>query len=323
MRFLIFLLICLNLNAKEPSLREQISQMIMVGVKDSGTKTLLSDAGYGRFGGVFISENSVKNKANLKSLTKSLKQKQSKILIAVAEQGGDESLLKKLGYESMSLRDVANSLDINLAKELFLKRANALKELGINVNLAPTADLYGDSFGKNSAKTSLYALVFIDSMKEAGVISAIKHFPGQCDIHSNTCLLAKETLSPFQNAINSGILAIVVGKFYVDNIDDKNPALFSNIITDKLLRDELGFNGVVFSVDFKNLNSIPLKERIVRFINAGGDVILFSDFYISDRKSAELITQHIIDAVNEKRITKDRIRASYERIMKLKGEIKD
>ena len=115
----------------------------------------------------------------------------------------------------------------------------------------------------------------------------------------------------------------MVGHLFVNGIDEDNPATLSKKIITDLLRNELKFNGVVISDDMlmKGVGDETLAQKVVKFINAGGDILLFSEFKINNQRTADLITQIIIDAVNEKKISKERIDASYKRIMALKAKL--
>ncbi|MGG7048062.1 MULTISPECIES: glycoside hydrolase family 3 N-terminal domain-containing protein [unclassified Campylobacter] len=346
-KILIFsLFMCLNLSAAEPTLRAMVAQMVMVGfngssLNETSVKVMISDAGYSRFGGVMLLGRNIKDKAGLKALTLAIKNKAPNLFIAIDEEGGKVSRLGGLGVKFISAKEVGETLDIKQAHELYLKMGKILKELGINMNFAPVVDLHSDAspiigkkeraFSANGAKVSLYANTFIDAMGANGIISVMKHFPGhgnsESDSHKDKSVvkLTRDALLPYRDAISQGrALAIMSGHLYVSNLDDKNPATLSHITINSLLRTELGFGGVVISDDMlmKGVGTEPLKEKIFKFINAGGDILLFSEFNLDGRKSAELVKQHIIDLVNEKRISKERIETSYKRIMSLKKLIK-
>lgn len=337
----------LNLNATEISLRAKASQMVMVGfngtgMKDASFRAMLSDIGYGRFGGVMLLGRNIQNKNQLKDLTKAIKQKDSKIFIAIDEEGGNITRMKdaSFGDPYPSAREVGMTLDIKQAAEIYDKMAYELKQSGININFAPVVDLHDDhspvigakerAFSENASKVIFYSNAFTDAFKKERIITTLKHFPGHGnskeDSHKSKSevTLTKEALLPYKDAINTNrARLIMVGHLYVKELDEANPATLSKKIIGELLRGELKYNGVVISDDMlmKGVGDEPLKEKIIKFINAGGDILLFSEFKIGDRRTAELVVQHIIDAVNEKKISKERIDASYKRIMELKSAI--
>lgn len=341
---LFFMVFALNLEAKEPSLRDKISQMIMVGfhgqsTKDSNTRAMLSDLSYARFGGVMLLGRNIANKAQLKALTKEIKSRQKGVFIAIDEEGGNISRLKdsSFGDGFLSAYDVGNSLDINEATAMYEKIAKNLNEYGINMNFAPVVDLHSDSspiigakkraYSDNAQKVSLYADIFMDALDKFKVVSVLKHFPGHGnskeDSHKDKTYskLTKEELLPYKNAIKSNrAKAVMIGHLYVTNLDEKNPATLSRIIITALLREELGFNGVVISDDMlmRGVGDDVLKDQIIKFINAGGDILLFSEFKIGEKRTADVVYEHIKNAINEEKISVKSIDESYKRIKKLK-----
>ena len=137
-------------------------------------------------------------------------------------------------------------------------------------------------------------------------------------------MLSKDALLPYKDAISTGRAQIImVGHLFVKGIDEDNPATLSKKIITDLLRNELKFNGVVISDDMlmKGVGDEALAQKVVKFINAGGDILLFSEFKINNQRTADLVTQIIVDAVNEKKISKERIDVSYKRIMALKAKL--
>ena len=131
-------------------------------------------------------------------------------------------------------------------------------------------------------------------------------------------------LKPYFDAVRKNeVKMIMVGHIYLMQRDTELPASLSPAIIDGLLRGELKFDGVVISDDMLmgGLKDFTLQEKVINFINAGGDVMLFSDYKIDGRRTAELVTQLVVDAVGAKQIPKERIEESYERIMKLKNSL--
>ncbi|QKF61351.1 glycoside hydrolase family 3 N-terminal domain-containing protein [Campylobacter curvus] len=350
MKFKILATLCflvLNLCAADVSLRAKASQMVMVGfngtsTKDASVRAMLSDVGYERFGGVVLLGRNVKDKAQLQTLTKAIKDKNPKIFIAIDEEGGNVTRMKdaSFGGPYPSAKEVAATLDIKQAAEIYEQMADELKQSGINVDLAPVVDLHDEAspiigakeraFSENASKVIFYANAFMDAFKRDGIITTLKHFPGHGDSKEDShkskseVVLTKEALLPYRDAISTNRAKfIMVGHLYVKELDEANPATLSKKIIGDLLRGEFKYDGVVISDDMlmKGAGDGPLKEKIIKFINAGGDILLFSEFKIGERRTAELVVQYILDAINENKISKERIDESYKRIMALKAAL--
>ena len=332
---------------EKPTLRKMIAQMIMVGFNGSDPKTAkeaVSEAKYQRFGGVMMLGKNISDKKNLTALSSAFKEAQEGIFIAIDEEGGWVTRFKdKEGFETfISAQKVAKTLDLGAAGELYGKMAQQLKDVGVNVNFAPVVDVLnpkstiigsrGRAFSADIDEVSLYASEFMRASQARGVIAAMKHFPGHGNVEadSHTAKVVIENfdygeLKPYFDAVRKNeAKMIMVGHIYLMQRDSELPASLSPVIIDGLLRGELKFDGVVISDDMLmgGLKDFTLQEKVINFINAGGDVMLFSDYKIDGRRTAELITQLVVDAVGAKQIPKERIEESYERIMKLKNSIK-
>ena len=324
-----------------------IAQMIIVGFNGSDPKTAkeaVSEAKYQRFGGVMMLSKNISDKKNLTALTSAFKEAQEGIFIAIDEEGGLVTRFKdKEDFETfISAQKVAKTLDLGAAGELYGKMAQQLKDVGVNVNFAPVADVLnpkstiigsrGRAFSTDIDEVSLYASEFMRASQARGVIAAMKHFPGhgnvEADSHTAKVVIEKfdyTELKPYFDAVRKNeAKMIMVGHIYLMQRDTELPASLSPAIIDGLLRGELKFDGVVISDDMLmgGLKDFTLQEKVINFINAGGDVMLFSDYKIDGRRTAELVTQLVVDAVGAKQIPKERIEESYERIMKLKSGLK-
>ena len=331
---------------EKPTLRKMIAQMIMVGFNGSDPKTAkeaVSEAKYQRFGGVMMLGKNISDKTNLMALTSAFKEAQEGIFIAIDEEGGRVTRFKdKEGFETfISAQKVAKTLDLGAAGELYGKMAQQLKDVGVNVNFAPVVDVLnpkstiigsrGRAFSADMDEVSLYASEFMRASQSRGVIAAMKHFPGHGNVEadSHTAKVVIENfdygeLKPYFDAVRKNeAKMIMVGHIYLMQRDSELPASLSPAIIDGLLRGELKFDGIVISDDMLmgGLKDFTLQEKVINFINAGGDVMLFSDYKIDGRRTAELVTQLVVDAVGAKQIPKERIEESYERIMKLKNSL--
>ncbi|MDO5046060.1 glycoside hydrolase family 3 N-terminal domain-containing protein [Campylobacter sp.] len=331
---------------EKPTLRKMISQMIMVsfsGATPTEAKDAISDAKYRRFGGVMLLGKNIKDKQTLIKLTSEFKTAQKDIFIAIDEEGGDITRLKdKEGFKTfISAAKVAKSLDLLEAKELYKNMAVQLKEAGINLNFAPVVDVLNPvspiiasksrAFSENIDEVSLYASEFLDAFNEVGVLTTLKHFPGhgsaEMDSHNEKTVIENfnyDELKPYYDAIKKDqARLIMISHVYLNEEDSKNPASLSPKIINELLRKKLKFQGVVISDDMLmgGLKGFSLEQKVINFINAGGDILLFSDFRINGQRTAQYITQIVVDAVSQNKISKERIKESYERIMSLKKSL--
>ena len=255
----------------------------------------------------------ISDKKNLKALTSAFKEAQEGIFIAIDEEGGRVTRFKdKEDFETfISAQKVAKTLDLGAAGELYGKMAQQLKDVGVNVNFAPVADVLnpkstiigsrGRAFSADIDEVSLYASEFMRASQSRGVIASMKHFPGhgnvEADSHTAKVVIENfdyDELKPYFDAVRKNeAKMIMVGHIYLMQRDAELPASLSPAVIDGLLRGELKFDGVVISDDMLmgGLKDFTLQEKVINFINAGGDVMLFSE-------------------------------ESYERIMKLKNSIK-
>ena len=145
-------------------------------------------------------------------------------------------------------------------------------------------------FGYTPGVVASHGVAVVKAMAAAGVDATAKHFPGLGRVTGNTDLTAGVTdlqttatdpyLTPFAAAIKAGIPFVMMSTAVYPRIDPANPAAFSHRIVTTLLRDRLGFDGVVISDDVggaAQVASIPVGERAVRFVAAGGDIVLTVD----------------------------------------------
>lgn len=208
-----------------------------------------------------------------------------------------------------------------------------LASLGINVNLAPVCDVSTDpadfinarAFGQDAQATSEYVRTVVEQMKTDGMGMVLKHFPGygsNVDTHTG---IAQDTrpieqfrqsdFLPFAAGIETGAQAILVCHNIVACMDDTLPASLSPAVHD-VLRDELGFDGVVMTDDLVMQAITDYTgdaDAAVLAVQAGNDMLISSDF----------VTQYnaVLAAVEDGTITADRIRESAVRVVHWKIEL--
>lgn len=259
------------------------------------------------------------------------------MLIGVDEEGGTVTRVSSYSafrpgrFQSPQALFAAGGLD-RITDDTAEKDA-LLASLGINVNLAPVCDvstnpadfIYARAFGQDAAATSEYIRTVIGQMQTDGMGMVLKHFPGygsNADTHTG---IAQDTrpieqfrevdFLPFSAGIDAGAQAVLVCHNIVACMDDTLPASLSPAVHD-ILRDELGFDGVVMTDDLVMQAITDYTgdaDAAVLAVQAGNDMLISSDF----------VTQYnaVLTAVEDGTIDADRIRESAVRVVRWKMQL--
>jgi beta-N-acetylhexosaminidase len=163
----------------------------------------------------------------------------------------------------------------------------------LSVQLGPSNLAVGVSrrtFGTEPGAVGSGVLAFTDGLSRAGIAAAVKHFPGLGQVRANTDHTANvrdtttdgdsASIEPFRRAITAGVPVVMVSSAVYTRIDATQPAAFSRPVVTDLLRTQLGFAGVVISDDLGRavaVAAVPAAQRAVRFVAAGGDLVLTVD----------------------------------------------
>jgi beta-N-acetylhexosaminidase len=264
--------------------------------------------------------------------------------VAVVEEGGNvECLSKNNGFpQSNSAASLRQRNDVAFTQAQGKAIAQTLASVGINLNLAPVVDLNlnranraiggnGRSFSGDAGIATAHAAAFIAGHEAVGVRTAIKHFPGQGSAGGDTHLgvvnvTANWTdyeLLPFKNLLAAGIVdAIMTGHIYNARLDSVYPATLSYATVTGLLREQLGYDGVVISDD---LNMAAIKsaykyeDALALAIGAGVDILTIADQTGTGivERTIDIIAAHVANGA----ISEARIDASYARISALKARL--
>ncbi len=268
-------------------------------------------------------------------------------LIAIDQEGGIvQRLTGRVGFpEIPSARRIATRIDPQAARETYAELARHLREWGFNLNLGPVVDVnvnpanpiigrLGRAYGADPAVVARYAKAFVQGHREHAVLTAIKHFPGhgssRGDSHKGlvdvTRSWNRSELKPYETLIRAGSVDFVmtghIRNAHLQAPGDRDPASLSKQAITGVLRDELGFDGVVMSDDLQMAGVArrhDLRERLIRAVMAGTDILLFAndkepDLHLPDRVIA------ILAAEAEKNSDlAARIDESWARIMRVRG----
>ena len=341
------------------SLEHKIGQMLMVGFHGTSAPAnsqICKDIKKYNVGAVILFDynpvnknkpKNISNRSQLKKLTSQLQACSSdgKLLIAVDQEGGKVQRLKsKYGfYGKFPKASDVIKMDQSKIRSTYTKMSKELKSVGINYDLAPVVDLdinmknhvihgLGRSFGKDPKIVAKYASTFIDAMHSNGVLTSIKHFPGHGssvgDTHKGyvdvTKLWNKVELEPYRLLKNKAD-TVMVAHVFNKKLDAKYPATLSSKTVNGLLRNKLGFNGVVITDDLQ-MGAISkkygLKNTLQLAINAGDDILLFGN-QLDPRKvvTTKKLVDTIVGLVKSSKVNVQSIDNSYKRVQQLKKKL--
>jgi beta-N-acetylhexosaminidase len=265
------------------------------------------------------------------------------LLIAADQEGGQ---LMAVGEEvtqlpgNMALGAVGDPQLARLAGEVL---GRELAAMGINVNYAPCCDVNLNarnpgigirSFGEDPLQVSALGAAMIAGIQSAGVAATAKHFPGLGDTvvdphldrpvvpHSLERLLQVE-LPPFEAAVGAGVQMVMTAHIALPAVDGRAdvPATLSPLVLDGLLRQQLGYKGVIVT-DAMNMHAIrqgeALGEQAVRAVQAGVDLLLLGQ----DADDQRRVYEGLLQAVRAGQVDVEALRRSAERVLALKDWIK-
>lgn len=343
-------------------LRREVARMLLVGFKGDKINSQSDAARYVRdlhVGGIIlfdvdltgsakIGSRNITSKDQLTQLTGDLQSYADEPLIIAADQEGGLvcRMKKQYGFKptvnalylgNIDKRDTTMHYAQQIAKEM--------AQCGVTLNLAPVLDVHLDAnphlghykrcFSTNVDVITRNAGWFIDAHHSQGVLCAVKHFPGQGnatgDSHYElvdvTNQWIPQELEPYKSLIEQGKIDVVMtAHIYNRQLDPDYPATLSRKMVTGVLREKLGFDGVVVSDDMYMdgiLSQHSVPDAFALAINAGVDLLLVGN-NIDTGFEAErpfLLVDMIVDLVKNGRVPYERIHQSSERIKRLKANI--
>ena len=336
-------------NYTKQDIERMISKMVILGF--SGENVNPNDEIYKNIksglGGVILFDKdpndkqkvkNVRNKEQLKRLTSQLQAiSNQKLLISIDQEGGIVQRLKK----EDGFVDTPKASEIALngessARKSYSAMAKDLRYSGINVDFAPVVDLAinkdnkvivtrGRSFGESSKEVIRYSSIFLEELKKQNIISVLKHFPGHgsslADSHLGfvdiTNTWNQKELEPYQYFIaNNSVDMITTAHVFNQNLDKNYPATLSYNVNTNLLRNKLGFEGVVVSDDLQ-MSAISkhydLKQTLTLAINSGVNMLLFAN-QLQKPVSLKEIVDTVYSQILNEQIPLEKIIKSNQRI---------
>lgn len=292
-------------------------------------------------GGIIYFSQNIENEEQITTMT-SNSQSYSKIplFIGVDEEGG--SLVARIANNPNfqvptfpDMKEIGASGDPYKAYEVGSSIGSYLKEYGFNMDFAPDADVLTNpentaigsrSFGSDPQLVSQMVAEEVKGLEEQNVTAVLKHFPGHGstaeDSHNGAAVVNRSLeelriaeFLPFEAGIQAGADVVMVGHLQVPQIiPDDTPASLSSVMITDILRNELGFDGLVIT-DSLSMGAVTEyytpAEAAVMCIQAGADMLLIpEDFHQA--------YQGVLDAVNNQTLSEERINESLTRILRVK-----
>lgn len=311
------------------------------------------------FGAIILFANNVQSTDQSFNLVKDMQEAATRdgglpLIISTDQEGG---IVSRLGTGcalpgNMALGAIDSEEDAKTTGEII---GSELSSLGINTALAPVVDVNNNpanpviglrSFGENADRVGALASAEIDGLKEYNVIGCAKHFPGHGDtatdshyglpvVNKSKEVLMENELKPYEIAIDKGIEMIMTAHILYPGLDDstlhsnktgneeKLPATMSKAIITDLLKDEMGFDGIV-STDAMNMAGIAANwdevQAVVNALNAGIDMVCMPTVLYSTADLADLdaIIDGVEEAVNNGELAESRLDDACRRILTVK-----
>ncbi len=321
-------------------LAQKIGQLLMVGFDGtSPTKEVECAIRKHHVGGVILFSRNIEHPLQLAKLTSSLQalSKQGPLFMGIDQEGGRVSRLSHPFTKFPKARALGEINDIPLTYSAAEAMAKELTAVGINLNFAPVLDIdtnpdnpvIGDrAFSKSPLVVAEHGLAMMSGLQDNKIIACGKHFPGHGDTHLDShktlptvthslSRLNDIELKPFIHLAQNRLASMMTAHVLYKGIDQKRPATLSKKIVTGLLREAIGFLGVVISDDLemKGITDYgTVAESAVLAIAAGCDLLLVCHSF--DQQVATLAA--LIQAVEKGDIPEARIEQSVARILALK-----
>jgi beta-N-acetylhexosaminidase len=297
-------------------------------------------------GSVFLVGNSTAGIQTIRRLTDTVRATagaRTDMLVAADQEGGLVQRLQGPGFERIPSAADQAQLSPSALRTDAKRWGQQLASAGVDVDLAPVADVVpawlgsGNApigalhrgYGSDPSTVAQHVLAFAEGMRAAGRGATVKHFPGLGQVRGNTDFSGNVVddqtrrhdpyLKPFAAAVKAGVPMVMVSLATYTRIDPKRRAVFSATVISGMLRNDLGFDGVVVSDDLgaaAEVASVPAGNRALEFLDAGGDLITVT----SPSVAADMSTA-IVHAIRADPQFAAAIHTKVTRVLELKHQL--
>jgi len=324
-------------------IRKQIGQLFLVGFEGHTVpfdfKKAIQEF---NLGGTIYFKRNAESPVQLAMLSNSLQwdcrlKDSPPLLISIDHEGGKVNRLSSPFTQFPGMDLVGEMGSPKLAFHVGLAMGEELSAIGVNVNFAPVADVLtnpsnpimsGRTFSSDPEVCAKMGSGVCRGLQKSGVAAVAKHFPGHGDTTEDSHLMLpsvdrtkedceKIEFIPFRRLIRSRVEAVMTAHIVNKSLDPDRPATLSPLIINDILRAQLRFQKVVFSDDMEMkaiTDHYGVEESAILAIQAGCDVLI----YRGDQGFPVAAYEALVKAVEEKRISKERIEISVQRVLNLK-----
>ncbi|MFD0153363.1 glycoside hydrolase family 3 protein [Streptomyces sp. NPDC055721] len=276
----------------------------------------------------------------LAALTAQLRAERDDVLVAIDEEGGDVTRLEvKQGSSFPGSYALGSVDDVELTRAVARELGRRLAQCGVDLNWAPSADVNSNaenpvigvrSFGPDPDLVARHTVAYVDGLQGVGVAACTKHFPGHGDtnvdshdalprIDVDLATLHARELVPFRAAIAAGTKAVMSAHILLSALDPHRPATLSPQILTGLLRQELGFEGLIVT-DGMEMQAVAATYGIERgsvlAIAAGADAICVGGG-LCDEDTVLRLRDALVDAVRTGELPEERLADAAARVRAL------
>lgn len=346
------------------TLREKIGQLLLLGFRGSrpaDCDLIVRDLREHHIGSIILfdldmthtidsgkpGKRNIESPAQVRELVAYLQsQARLPLLVSIDQEGGRVNRLKPAyGFpDSISHEELGQRDDPAFTREQAAATARTLAAAGINWNLAPVVDLDANpdnpiikgkrrSFAADPEQVARHAAAFVEGHRAHGVLTCLKHFPGHGSAMGDTHLgfvdvtttWHERELTPFQRLIAAGQCdSVMSAHVFHSGLDPALPSTMSRAVITGLLRERLGFQGLVTSDDMemKAISSrYGIENSVPAALNAGVDVLCFGNNMSYDPDIAPKVVAIIERAVASGLVPAARIEESCQRVLAMKRKI--
>lgn len=348
-----------TIHTDNKTLEQKVGQLLMVGFNGfelSDTSHIKRDIEQYNLGGVILfdfdvptgsTNRNIESAEQVEQLNKSLQNiSHIPLLIAVDQEGGRVARLKaERNYPRTVSAEYLGELNNPDSTRVYAEQqTELLSRIGFNVNFAPVVDLntnpdnpvigqLGRSYSADPAIVTQHAAIVINEHQKQNLLPVLKHFPGHGSAWNDSHVgMADVTetweeveLEPYRNlAGTNSRFAVMTAHVMNSNLDEELPATLSKNVQTGLLRNKIGFEGMLFSDDMQ-MDAIRsfygLEFSIEHALNAGVDMLVFANNSVYQPDIVPNAIQIIIGLVESGAVSEERINEAYERVIDAKRQL--